>query len=122
MAAEQDISGSVRRRSCLAGVMSVCRVDGFVTEKKDRILSHYGEIQNHLVDFRVAVAAYAQKIVLEGIQHIDYFFGIIVTRKIIARSVVEYITEKNDPFGFFLCDAFAQTLTVICGAVYIRCN
>ena len=119
MAAEKDISGSVRRRSGLTGVMSMCRVDGLITEQKDRILSHYGEVQDHLVDFRVTIASHAQKIVLQRVQHIDDFFRIIVTWKIITRSVVEYVAEKDDPFGFFLSDALAQPLTVICGAVYV---
>ena len=120
--AAQRADSAVRRRSGLTGVMSMCRVDGLITEQKDRILSHYGEVQDHLVDFRVTIASHAQKIVLQRVQHIDDFFRIIVTRKIIARSMVEYVTEKYDPFGFFFCDAFAQPLTVICGAVYIRCN
>ena len=33
--------------------------------------------------------------------------------------MVEYVAEKDDPFGFFLSDALAQPLTVICGAVYV---
>ena len=55
-----------------------------------------GEIEEHLVDFAVAIAAYTHNVVGHGVESRRYAGGIETGGETVARAVVEQIAEQEE--------------------------
>ena len=66
----------------------VGKINIYPVGKYRRIVVCYGERQNHLVNFAVAISAHADYLFFHGGKQLDNLFRIISVGKRIARSVI----------------------------------
>ena len=76
----------------------------------------------HLVHFRIAVSAHAQNLILFRIEHGDHHLRGIFIWQIVARTVIQKISQQKQPIRLFPFICVKQLPAILCGAVYIRCN
>ena len=67
--------------------------------KDRRKVGHAGEVEDHLVDLGLAVAAHADDLRAQGIEHGDDLLGGVALGKVIARAMVEHVTEQQQAVG-----------------------
>ena len=83
------------------------------------IIGSYGEFKHHAVNLRFAVSSDAEELCFNGIEHFNDFLGCIFLGKIVAGTVIEKVTQKNEPFGLFLLKTLHQLPAAGSAAVYI---
>ena len=71
------------------------------------------ELEHHLVDLAVAVAADAEELVRERIEHRDDLLRRVIARQVVARAMVENVPEEEERIGLFLRPALHQQFAVI---------
>ena len=60
------------------------------------VVRHAGEVQHHLVDLRLAVAAHADDAVRDSVKHRDDLLRGVVRREVVAGTVVQEVAQKDD--------------------------
>ena len=88
MTVDEDVTVAELGRIVFAEVMTVRQINAVTVKVKDRVIGEDREIQNHLIDFGVAVAADAEQTVGDIIEKCNDFFGGITVGKIVARTVI----------------------------------
>ena len=122
MAMQENIAGAERRQ--VRGVVDVAvrGVDQPVSNREDAVIGQNREVQHHLVNLRVAVAADAEEPVSPFVEHGQHLFGGIFVRQIVARAVVENVAQQQKPAGPFPVKRGKQLTAVPRRAVDIRCD
>ena len=122
MAVQENIAGAERRQ--VRGVVDVAvrGVDQPVSNREDAVIGQNREVQHHLVNLRVAVAADAEEPVSPFVEHGQHLFGGIFVRQIVARAVVENVTQKQESGCSFPVKRGKQVTAIACRAVDIRCD
>ena len=108
-----------RRCSCVV-VMSVSDEKAFSALVHKHVVGENGKFKHHLVNLCVAVSAYAGKLVLYLVEQSDDLFGGVSLGQVVARTVVENITEEDQLFSlfrpvFFKCSGGAVVISVNVG-------
>ena len=81
------------------------------------VVGHEGEVEDHLVDLGIAVAADGDDAVGQGVEQRDYALGGVVARQVVARTVIEQVAQQDDAVGLLGLDGGDQALSPICRAV-----
>ena len=78
--------------------------DSRAAEHHDRVVGHAGEVEHHLVDLGLAVAAHAEDLVFERVEHGYDGLGVVSLRQVVARAVVQHVAEQEELVGrlFFI--------------------
>ena len=79
--------------------MTVRGVYRRLAEVYHRVIRKHGKIEHHLIDLRLAVASDAHNALFHGVEHGDHLFRNIFLRKIVPRSVIKDISEKEKTIG-----------------------
>ena len=122
MAAEEDIPRLQRREVIRAVNMAVGGIEPETVHTDQGVVRHEGEVQDHLVHFRIAVAANAQDAVLPGVQGRNHFLRRVAVRQVIARAVIKDISQQKQAVRLFPVISFEQFIAVQGGTVNIRSN
>ena len=75
--------------------MSVCEEEASAAFHNEGIVSHYGELEQHLINLSVAVATNGNNLVLHGVKSLDDSLGVDSLRNAVARSVVEDVAKDE---------------------------
>ena len=75
--------------------MSVCEEEASAAFHNEGIVSHYGELEQHLIHLSVAVASNGNNLVLHGVKSLDDSFGVDSLRNAVARSVIEDVAKDE---------------------------
>ena len=67
-----------------------------------------GEIEHHLVDFRIAIAPNGYDALGNAVKGGEHFFGRIAFGQVVAWAVIEQVAEQEHAVGCFPVDAFHQ--------------
>ena len=59
------------------------------------VIRHNRKLEQHLIDFGIAIAAHRQNLFTAGIEQFGYFCGIVEAGDAVARAVVQYIPQQN---------------------------
>ena len=70
---------------------------------------HAGEIEHHLVDFRIAIAPNGYDALGNAVKGGEHFFGSIAFGQVVARAVIEQVAEQEHAVGRFPVDALHQS-------------
>ena len=87
--------------------------------KQDVIVSHAREVQNHLVNLRLAVSADRNNLIGNAIQHLNDALWRIICRKIVARAVIEQVSQKQNVLWLLLLYDLHELLAIVGSAVNI---
>ena len=101
MAVQQDVSGLKRRQVGCIVFMTVCSKEQMAAHRKQGVCCHDGEVQDHLIDFAVTVAAYTGDLLFVCIELRKHVFGQIFFGQVIAGTVVENVAQQDEPAGIF---------------------
>ena len=87
-------------------------------------IGHAGEIEHHLVDLRLAVAAHSNHAPALGkvIEQRNHALGSVIARKVVAGPVVKQVAQKNDAVGLLGLNGRHQALGPVCRTVNVRCD
>ena len=85
------------------------------------IVCHAGEVEHHLVDLGLAVAAYGQHLASDAIEHLDHLLGGIVLGQVVARPVVEQVAQEHHAVGLMTVDGLHQAGAPLRGSVDVGC-
>ena len=85
--------------------------------KQGGVVGHDREVEHHLVDLGVAVAAHRDDAVGQGVEQRNHTLGGIVARQVVARAVVEQVAQQHDAVGLLGLDGGAEAFGPICRAV-----
>ncbi len=80
------------------------------------VVRHDGEVEDHLVDLGVAVAADGDDAVGQGVEQRNHALGSVVARQVVARAVVEQVAQQNDAVGLLGFDGGDQARGPVCRA------
>ena len=83
------------------------------------VVGHDGEVEHHLVNLGVAVAAHSDDAVGQGVEQRNHTLGGVIARQVVARAVVEQVTQQDDAVGLLGFDGGDQTLGPVCRAVNV---
>ena len=81
------------------------------------VVGHDREVEHHLVDLGVAVAAHRDDAVGQGVEQRNHALGSVVARQVVARAVVEQVAQQHDAVGLFGFDGSAEALGPVCRAM-----
>ena len=87
--------------------------------KQDVVISHAGEVQNHLVYLCLAISADRNDLIGNAIQHFNNALWCVVCRKIVAWSVIEQISKKQNVLWLLFLYDLHELLAIIGSAVNI---
>ena len=87
--------------------------------KQDVVISHAGEVQNHLVNLCLAISADRNDLIGNAVQHLNNALWCVVCRKIVARAVIEQISQKQNVLWLLLLDDLHELLAIVGSAVNI---
>lgn len=76
--------------------VSVRKKEGVTVAVGDGVIGENGKFENHLVNFAVAVASYAEDFILDGVEHSEHLFRGVLLGEIVSRSVIEKVAEQNE--------------------------
>ena len=96
VAVRKDGSCPKRRQSAFVPEMSVRKEELFGFCLEDGVVAHHRELEHHLVNLGVTVAAHGDDPVLQSVEHADDLDRIVEVRHAVARTVVEKVSEKDD--------------------------
>ena len=66
-----------------------------ISEAQQCIIRKNRKFQNHLIHFRLTITAHAKDFILMRIQHGNDLLWCVFCRQIIARTVVQQISQKE---------------------------
>ena len=81
------------------------------------VVGHDGEVKHHLVDLSIAVAAYRDDVVGQGVEQRNHALGSIVARQVVARTVIKQVAQQDDAVGLLGLNGGAEALGPVCRAV-----
>ena len=87
---------SERRQAVFVPEVAVRAEKRLVARFDDGVVAHHRELEHHLVDFGVAVAAHGDDLVLSGVQQVRDPHGVVEVRYAVARPVVEEVAKQHD--------------------------
>ena len=122
MSVQKNIPFAERRNVRFVIHMTVCGVYRRLAEVYHRVIRKHGKIEHHLIDLRLAVASDAHNAFFHGVEHGDHLFRSIFLRKIVPRSVIKDISEKEKPVGTLRVKSVEQSEAARSTAVNIGCN
>ena len=106
MSVKEDIAVRDGWQGVFIIMVAVGREDRVAIQHQDCVVGKAWEIEHHLIDFGLAVAANRPDFVLQGVQHGDDFLRGIVLRKIVSGAMVQDVAEEDDA----LCTALLELL------------
>ena len=95
VAVNQQVARLVRRQVIEVEQMAVGDERGAAVQIKQRVIRHDRELQHHLINLRVAVAAHAEQLVLYAVEQRDHALRVVCVRQIVARTVIEQVAQQN---------------------------
>ena len=115
--------GADRQGRYLIGAehVSVRREQSTPAIQRQGVIAHARKIKQHLVDFRVAIAAHRHDSLGNAVEHLCHLLRRVAVGQGIARPVVEQISQKYHLVGRLVLDAFHQCAAPIRRSVNIRC-
>ena len=122
MTVKQYISLADWRKIVAIIYVTVSGIYQFIAHGYDGIIRKHGKIEHHLIDLRLAVASDAHNAFFHGVEHGDHLFRSIFLRKIVPRSVIKDISEKEKPVGALRVKSVEQSEAARSTAVNIGCN
>ena len=87
--------------------------------KQGSVVGHDREVEHHLVDLGVAVAAHRDDAVGQGVEQRNHTLGGVVARQVVARTVIEQVAQQDDAVGLLGLDGGDQAFGPICRAVNV---
>ena len=97
VAKQEDGSRSQGRQVVRIPQMAMGGVEGEVWLRlKQSVVCHAGKGQDHLIDFRLAVAPDGQNMVLQAGEHCDDLLGPVPFGQIIAGTMVQKISQQQE--------------------------
>ena len=81
------------------------------------VVGHDGEVEDHLVDLGVAVAAHRDNAISQGVEQRNHALGGVVARQVVTRAVVEQVAQQHNAVGLLGFDSGAEALGPVCRAV-----
>ena len=84
-----------------------------------RVVAHDGEVEKHLIDFRVAVAANGDDLLLLCVHERREIGRFIADGQHVAWAVVEIVAAEDEIVGEFALEGVDGELEGVCGAVYV---
>ena len=81
------------------------------------IVGHDGEVEHHLIDLGIAVAAYRDDAVGQGVEQRDHALGGVIARQVVARTVIEQVAQQDDAIGVLALDGSDEALGPVCRAM-----
>ena len=82
-----------------------------------RVVAHHGEFKEHLVDFRVAVAADGENLFFLRVEQRREIGGIVADGQHVAGAVVEVVAAEDEIIRVFALEGVDGELEGVCGAV-----
>ena len=101
MPVKQNIAWMQGRRGRHIVKVPVCGKDCASARVQQTVIRHHREMQHHLIDLRIAVAAYAEDRGGTGVELCGDFLGRISFRQIVSRPVIEDIPKQKKLVRFF---------------------
>ena len=101
--------------------MSICALRRFRVHH-DCVVGHAWEIEHHLVDLAIAIAAHGNDAVGQRVQHGKHLLRRVIARKVVSRTMIEKVAQKNDGVGRFSLDSRHERAAPVRRAVDIGCN
>ncbi len=92
----EDSPNADWRQLVLVPKMSVREEERLRSRFENRVVAHHRELEHHLVNLGVAVAADRDDLVLAEVQHLRDLDGIVEVRHSVPRPVVEEVAQKDD--------------------------
>jgi hypothetical protein len=86
------------------------------------VIAHAREVEHHLVDLGIAVAAHGHHLRGDAVEHLDNALGGVVLGQVVARTVIELISEQHHAVGALVLDRLHELGAPIGGAVDIGCD
>ena len=87
--------------------------------KQDVVISHAGEIENHLVNLCLAISSDSNDLIRNAIQHLNNAFGSVICGKVITRAVIQQIAKKQNVLWLLFLYNLHEFLAVVSGTVNI---
>ena len=84
--------------------MSVRAINLLGSVKYPSVIGHAGEVEHHLIDFRIAVAAHCDDAVRQWVEHLCDLCRRIFIGKRVARPVIQNIAQQHQLVGGELVD------------------
>ena len=88
---DQNVSVLQRGKIVLIIYVSVGGVKSFSFNRKYAVIRHNGKVEDHLIHLGLTVASDGIDLFLYSVEHGDDFFGSIILRKVVSRSVVKQV-------------------------------
>ena len=85
-------------------------------------IAQAGEIEHHLVHFRVAIAPNGYDALGNAVKGGEHFFGRIAFGQVVARAVIEQVAEQEHAVGRFPVDALHQSADGGRRAMQVGCD
>ena len=120
VAVEKNVPLLQRRKRCGMIEMPMGDKEAAAARKEQAIVGQNGEVEHHLIDLRVTVAADGEDPVRAGIELGRHRFGVVALGQIVPRSVIEQIPQKKQFVGVFPLKSFQQFATIEGRAVNVR--
>ena len=122
VAAEEHVAWHERRRIGLAVYVAVGGVEDAAAQGQDAVIGHHWEAEHHLVYLCLAVAAHAEEMFADAIEHFNYALRGVVVREIVAGAVVEQVAQQQQARLALRVPGLQQALTPTRGAVDVGCD
>ncbi len=88
--------------------MAVRAEQTHAVSEDERVIAHAGELEHHLVDFRIAIAACGHDGICALIEHGGNAFGVVALGLFVSWSVLQNVAEQNNLVGSLLIGRFQK--------------
>ena len=95
----------VGRSSGLARQVAVGEVQDVPVGLDEGVVGHAREVEHHLVNFGIAVAAHGNDALRQAVEQRDRLFRRVAFRQVVARAVVQQVAQQDGAVGRFGFDA-----------------
>ena len=101
MPMDEQVAILMRRQVIQIKEMTMRDERGSSIKVKESIIRHDGELEHHLIDFGITVAADAEQLVFYVVEQGDNALRIVFVRQIIARAMIQQIASRTrrSPFS-----------------------
>ena len=115
MAGNDDVARQKRRQR----KMAMRHKTTVVGVEDGRVVAHDGEVEKHLIDFRVAVAADGDHLFFQRVHERREIGWFIADGQHVAGAMIEVVAAEDEIVGVFALEGVDGELEGVCGAVYI---
>ena len=119
VAGKEHISRLQGRKMIRSIDVSMAHKDSAVIPGQNVVIAHHGELKNHLVDFRFAVAPDGDDLILQGLHERNDLFGRVGGRQVIAGPVVKNVAEAENHVRMMNSNGVKKQLCSLKGAMDI---